>query len=396
MAAALNSTTLHSLFSLSKKSSSWEELAKLDIIPSVLEKFRNIEFLAIDEYSLLSGAWFHYILITLEKITALLARKRQFNIIILGELWQLPSVFGAPLYCFPENVGNHFAKKGVELYKKFSPVFYLEGSERTKDLELSELLHNLRRKQVSDRNIELLQSRRKENLTREELCRFNSAVAIFSTNAEANKFNNFKLKQLGTPILELKSKVTPSNFQYYYQTESVKVAVGCELFLTSNINTTIGLYSGATCKFVSPYNTRVYKDLEFPDCILLEFPNISSASKIVPIFPCEDIFYCCQSGKKISVKYWPIRLKYGLTSFKSQGLTIPRLILKLDKSEPYSNSTYTSLSRVKSLKDVCIVSAPLTKERFSNHSFCAWEAELKEEATRMGIYNKIYNSFESK
>lgn len=305
----------------------------------------------------------------------------------------MPAVFGSPLFCFPENVENKFAKGGLKIYHSFYPVFYLYGSLRSNDIELSRLLHNLRRKEVSDNDLQLLESRRKENLSSNELFQFSSAVAVFSTNKEADKFNNYKLKALGTPILQLNSKVTPFHLHQYFDTEPINVAVGCELFLTANINTTIGLYSGAICKFVSPYYTKVYKDKNFPDCILLQFQNISNPVDVIPIFPSTETFYSHLTGKKIKLQYWPIRLKYGLTCFKAQGLTLSKMILKLDSNEPFANATYTSISRVRAIKDLCIISPPMSKERFSNYSFFRWNAELIEEARRAKIYDNIYTTF---
>jgi hypothetical protein len=125
----------------------------------------------------------------------------------------------------------------------------------------------------------------------------------------------------------------------------------------------------------------------FPECILVK---MESNKEVSPIFPISDTQFDCISGKKITIKHYPIRLAYSQSVFRCQGQTYEKVILKLYEKEPWPGYTYTIISRVRHIKDVAIISSKITKERFTDPSFFKLQEEQKSEAIRIGMFETIY------
>ena len=77
-----------------------------------------------------------------------------------------------------------------------------------------------------------------------------------------------------------------------------------------------------------------------------DFPNYSP--KIIPIFP-----VTCQfeyKGVPYTRTQFPLRLIYTITVYKSQGLTLLRVVLNLDQREYCLGLSYVTISQVKVLR----------------------------------------------
>ena len=76
-----------------------------------------------------------------------------------------------------------------------------------------------------------------------------------------------------------------------------------------------------------------------------DFPNYGP--KIIPIF-----LVTCQfeyKGIPYSRTQFPLRLVYTITVYKSQGLTLLRVVLNLNQKEHCLGLSYVTISRVKTL-----------------------------------------------
>lgn len=331
MAASLKSPTLHSLFGL-RKSSNWETVSQEAVPQSVIDKFKEIEWLGIDEFSLISASWIHWLSVWLQKIGGGDEPFSKFNIVLSGEALQLPTVYGRPLFSFPHDCTDDFAKEGCRLFSEcFTTCFYVQGCLRADEtaanaVAFRRLQHNLRARQVTPEDIILLRTRLRSHLTREEQLIFQDAPCILPYNKLCTKFNNLKVKELRLPILCLKPMtkafISDSLKKNRREFDDLNLAVGAKIMLTSNINTTIGLFAGASGRIVAPFYSNVSKGVDKPDCLLVQFDSKIDCADInnntVPIFPIADGWNCPRSGRRVTVRYWPLRLSYALTQFKSQ------------------------------------------------------------------------------
>ena len=66
-------------------------------------------------------------------------------------------------------------------------------------------------------------------------------------------------------------------------------------------------------------------------------------------------------GKYLSRQQIPLRLKYAMTIHKSQGQTLPKVIVDLGKGEKVAGCIFVATSRVRSIGD--IVFEPMTFDR---------------------------------
>ena len=102
-----------------------------------------------------------------------------------------------------------------------------------------------------------------------------------------------------------------------------------------------------------------------PIVVLVNFPCytgpgfINACEKCLPVPP--KIFEWMVDGKYLSQQQIPLRLRYAMTIHKSQGQTLPKVVVDLGKGEKVAGCTFVATSRVRSIND--IVFEPMTFDR---------------------------------
>lgn len=387
--------TLHGLFSLNKYSLDWKDLANTEPVESVKQRFQFIEFLGIDEYSLLSGSILAWLDIQLRKIKSRDIYFGGISIIISGELNQLPCVGGYSLTSNVDSVYDNFAKKGILLYQEKFNFFYISSNYRSSDIHLQKIIHNLRRKKIDSADIAALNSRLYKNVNKLELNLFNDAKAVFPFRSEARDFSNFRLQKMGLPILELRPKFTPKIeglLNVFKEFESVFVCHGCKIILRQNISLEANIFSGVEATFFCPFYASETEDVHTPSCILVEIKDAKCKKingNLIPIFPITESFDF--KGKRVKVTGYNLRSSFGLTYYQSQGHQFEKLMLKLGNREIFPNSSYMLLGRVRRLQDLVLLDDNISINRFTDKSFMRMHDECQLEAKRFGIFEKIYS-----
>ena len=98
--------------------------------------------------------------------------------------------------------------------------------------------------------------------------------------------------------------------------------------------------------------------------MLVEFDKYSGKCLQDKLFPIVPITKTLTTGKQVfSRKQFPLSLAYAITIHKSQGLTLPKVILEFTQDEIISGLTYVAFSRVRKLSDL-LISGRLTMDRF--------------------------------
>lgn len=215
--------------------------------------FSGVKYLLIDEYSVIRQRDLSWINRRCKQATG--CSEQLFggiNIILVGDLGQLPPVNGKVLYdCNP--VTEHDSE-GYFLYSQFQTVIELVGNERVSGSDSDQtkfrnLLTKVRNGAVSISDWELLLTRSPSRCN--NISQFSDALRLSFGNKKVAEDNINSLKGLGNPIAKIKAihnkqsaaKCSADDMGglpvYLY------LSVGARVMLTRNLWTEVGLCNGA-------------------------------------------------------------------------------------------------------------------------------------------------------
>jgi len=210
---------------------------------------------------------------------------------------------------------------------------------------------------------------------------FDQAMHLFATNEDVNNHNKRCLLSLNRPIARsiatsLKRRSYVDADEENMETELL-LSVGARVMLTSNLWTDAGLVNGA----LGVVETIVYNPgslpPEPPTYVLVRFDNYLGIAwdevlpRTVPIAPIE----------RGTTRQLPLKLAWGLTIHKSQGLTLEKATINIGTKER-QGLTFTAISRVKSLNGLRI-KPPFSYDRYEKMAKGAGVASRKEEENRL-------------
>ncbi|OXA40879.1 ATP-dependent DNA helicase PIF2 [Folsomia candida] len=181
------------------------------------------------------------------------------HVVVSGDILQLNCVCATSLTSHSKNVPP-FAKEGIKLFRTFHPVFVLQVNQRQNgDEAFQELLMRLRRKEVTQADVDLLNSRRESVLSNEELTRFDKGLFIFPRNIFTRLKNQASLKQLGNPIISLRHFPEEPKLEDY---DCDEISIGCRVKVKRNFDVANRLVSGSVgISYVALSRVRALSDL---------------------------------------------------------------------------------------------------------------------------------------
>jgi hypothetical protein len=200
---------LHSTFAIPCTNNEREEFLPLknDRLKELQLEFQEVNYLIIDEFSMLSQVMFGKIDQRLRQAKNNNCTMGGISIILIGDPGQLLPVCGSSLY--NSKLSNGLAMNGFLSYQKFQIVVTLESLMRqensSNDLDQKhfiELLPRLRNGTSTIDDWKLLKTR---VLTDDNKSQFQHAIHIFNENEQVDKHNLEKLQELAIPICELKA-----------------------------------------------------------------------------------------------------------------------------------------------------------------------------------------------
>lgn len=355
----INGQTIHSWSGIGLANKSIEETVKNIKRKSSL--YRNLiccDKLAIDEISMLDNRTFDYVNEVLKSVRMNDKPFGGIQVIALGDFFQLPpvklGVYGKD-FCFNSETWKEL---------KFKPVILTE-IKRQSQKDLAEALNRVRLNEISDEDIEMFERR---NLSADEIPP-RDVLQIFGTNSEADNYNQESFNELTTTpyyfdakdeiylyddnkllqILNvhecLENEISKFDWALVKKFDeeckaplNLVLKEGCRVMLLQNIDVRKGLANG-TC--------GVVKSLT-PSFIDVLFDNGVRAS----IEPSE--FEYIREGKtKIKRYQYPLRLAYGITIHKSQGMTFDNLVVNLNRIFDCGQA-YVALSRTRTLEGLIL------------------------------------------
>lgn len=306
----------------------------------------NSHILAIDEISMLDAKTFDYIDTVLKVARNDIRPFGGIQLLLFGDFFQLPPVDKENGFCFHSNSWSELNLKTV----------FLEKIYRQQDEKFIRALSNMRTNSLTADDIELFQSREVSYNTYDS-----DILHIFSTNREADNYNNFKFNAVNTPVhtfistdkIHKKKEIIEVNreqpnkglskfdlitwemFDKYCKAPLIlELKEGCKVMLLKNHSFAKGLINGSC-------GTVLKIDKE---SILIKFDN--GTEEEIP----SHTFEYYRGGELVASRdQYPLRLAYGITIHKSQGMTLEQLVVDCKRIFECGQS-YVALSRVKTLE----------------------------------------------
>ncbi len=355
--AALNvgGQTIHSFFGFAPYIEDFTSIKKV----AKFKMFQALELLIIDEVSMIRADLF-------DRMNIFLQKNRKSNlpfggvqILLFGDLLQLPPVvtqedaivlkkmgYESP-YFFEAKVFNQgFHMQMIELTNVF----------RQKERAFIKLLDRIRNAQIDEDDLDLLNQRFFPNA----LYSTDNTITLTTRNAKADLINKSKLLQIDSPAFRYIGSVNGAFSQNNLPADQLlELKVGAQVMFIRNdpnkdyVNGSIGI---------------IYECLA--DSIKIEIPSSGDTTKIIEVFPYEwqNIKYIMNESKeddqKIDIeivgtyRQLPIKLAWAITIHKSQGKTFDRVFIDLDKGSFAHGQTYVALSRCRYL-DGIFLSRPI-------------------------------------
>jgi hypothetical protein len=349
--------TLHSWAGVGLcKNPVYKVVEKIRTRPSVLKQIQSCKILAVDEISMLSMETFEYIDEVLKIIRESVEPFGGIQVLFIGDFYQLPpvegfnneteenSLFGDEFiipkryYCFESHLWDDLRLKNVVLKQNY----------RQNEAKFIKALSDMRINRLDDEDITLL-STRETNIDTFET----DMLHIFSTNNEANRYNLSKFNMIDEPVKIFEAtdgiyRGTKPVFFGFTERENyileifgkncradkkITLKLGAKVMLLINLDFNKGLINGSCGKILS-FNEN---------SITVKFDNGVCAD-----IPQHKFEYYYQDKLAAERTQYPLRLAYGITIHKSQGMTLDKLVV--DCSRIFEKGqAYVAMSRVKTL-----------------------------------------------
>lgn len=316
----------------------------------------NCKILAIDEISMLDDYTFEYVDKVLRNIKNSKLPFGGIQLILVGDFFQLP-----PVKC--KQTGRKFCFQSP-VWKKLKLItILLNKVHRQTDKKFINILNNIRVDNISEADINILYHHDYSLIYEID----KNILQLFGTNNDADIYNKKCFSEINSETYKynasdsyfLHSNKRDNDQQlteeevYLFSSDRkilenfdkdckfpklLELKKGCRVMLLKNISITDGLVNGScgTIKSLSNSSVEVLFDNGKLQNITPEYFEYNQNNKLI-----------------IKRKQYPLKLAYGITIHKSQGMTFEKLVVNFNTIFDFGQA-YVALSRVKSLDGLII------------------------------------------
>ncbi|KAF6209325.1 hypothetical protein GE061_015072 [Apolygus lucorum] len=363
--------TLHSIFSLPVEKGSTMDYRAMSgqRLEQERRKWRHINWLIIDEISMVSYQNLRIIHLRLQEFKNNTKLFGGVNVLLFGDIMQLPPVKGNWCYQQPP-----WFSAEINLWREFSFCELTINMRQRNDTEFIDLLNNLRFGGITISQLELLCQRRRVPLIGE--FQDGLAVRIYPTLKLVEEYNTKMSAELAksqrmyvvNAIDESREAATygkrpPSNVipvdvnNCGGLLHTISISEGSRVMLRRNISISNGLVNGAmgiVAKFRWPALRRdQIEDGELPDAVLIRMDddtignNIKDPEGLVAIQPVSATFQANKGYGDVERRMIPLILSWAVTVHKLQGTTLERAVIDLGNRLFAKGQAYVALSRIR-------------------------------------------------
>lgn len=366
----------------------------IDYIVDKIKKKRTLykqlilcEMLAIDEISMLDNNTFDYVSSVLKQIRENSKPFGGIQVLLFGDFFQLPPVKvdeKGKDFCFNSKTWNELNLKTI----------LLDETKRQSEKELIEALNNVRIDKTSMDDLKVFYKRDFE----QSYMPPKDILQIFGTNADADSYNMKCFNEIDDRIYTYAS----NDELYLYDRDDKCIVInandiqdkplskydliylkkfnedckapqilelkeGCRVMLLKNLNIKGGLVNGS-CGTITQLTSG---------SIEIAFDN-GVKNNLTPV----DFEFIKDGKTKIKRTQYPLRLAYGITIHKSQGMTFDKLVVNFNRIFDYGQA-YVALSRTRTLEGLIIKGFDHNKI-VANKEVISFYKKLEEEKINTG------------
>lgn len=359
------SFTLHTLAGIYNCKLSTSEMIALPISPAVHERLKSAEIIIIDEFSLLSPRLLSLLLHRINK-----AKKSDLDLpcslVLCGDEMQIAPVGNPGLWEVPKPNADPYVLHGQRIFQGAHYTYTLNANLRQAgDLAYAGLLSRLHSSKLIEQDLQLLESRRANNLSTDEIEKFNHSVRLFSTNQLCREYNIKYLLNSNISVVKVVPQIEPNCPICATKYFPLYIGKNVGVTLLRNLVNAKGLYNGSKGKVSEVVFAN--KDDKFPIFITVNFSDYDSVSltedSSIPIAAVVDTEFCAHLKTFIKVKQFPLALNYSTTYHRSQSSSIDSCVISFQQVKFWEKrKVYTGLSRIRTSAGLLIYSDyPLIK-----------------------------------
>ena len=306
-------------------------------------KLKSIKYIIIDEYSMLGQTSFGWTDKRCRQATGL--RDELFgglSIILFGDPVQLPPVGDKPLYhSMPQNSLGH---QGYLAYHMFTLVIKLSVNQRVQGVNIEQtqfrdFLMRLRTGDSTEADWHLLLTRQPSRI--QNLTEFHDATRLYFQNEDVALFNYNRLTALNQPIARINARHSSSLAKTATADDVLGLepflAKGAKVMLTMNLWTDVGLCNGATETVIHFIYAPNHHPPDLPVAVIVKFDNYRGPSIMPSLSNCVPICTISVTSQTLDGMHerqqLPLKLAWAMTIHKSQGLTLPKAWIDIEKPQ---------------------------------------------------------------
>jgi energy-coupling factor transporter ATP-binding protein EcfA2 len=259
-AILIGGQTLHSVFRLKvQKRRSLPDLTPLTgfYAEQMKRQFQHVRFVIIDEVSMLPYEYLYQINLRLQELKGCQELFGGVNVLLFGDLMQLPPVIGTPIYLQPEEMEGT-----LHLFHQFNFCELTEIVRQRGDSTFVDLLNNLREGRMTVEQYEVLQNIQ-INSKQEGPFGLGQAIRVMPTNRMVTEHNSTVLRadtNQGIQLFEISAQ------DRLLEQDSRRINIPLENIIPTDINKTAGV----------PKNLTVYRGLR----VMLRY-NVDISRRLV-------------------------------------------------------------------------------------------------------------------